>query len=324
MSASGDGIQGRRVNVALFAETGRVELGLELLAGKRGLKRRIAEGAINRPGFALAGFFQYFAFKRIQVLGFAEHAYLSSLEPEERRDRLREFFSKSIPCVVFTRHKKVFPEAVALAEEYNVPLYRSAMITKDFVNAATILMENLMLPHASVQGTMIEIMGIGVLIEGPPGSGKSETALGLIRKGAALVSDDITSLRMDSAGNIIAAPMNATRYHMEIRGIGIIHVPSLFGVASVREEKKLDMIATLCEFSRMEKEDRSGLSRQTSTVLGVEVPRVLVGVAPGRDLCNIIETAALDQKLRRLGHDAAKELDERLMALMGGGHAGSE
>ncbi len=295
------------------------------MAGSSGLRRNIVEGAINRPGLALAGFFEHFAFKRIQVLGFAEHAYLMSMGDEERERLLRAFYSARIPCVVMTRHKKIFPEMIRLAEEYRTPLFHSRMVTMDFVNAATIIMENLVAPHMNVQGTMVEIMGIGVLIEGKPGSGKSETALGLIRRGgAALVSDDITALRVDSAGNLIGSPVNVTRYHMEIRGIGIIHVPSLFGVASVREEKKLDLVATLIGTEELDALDRSGQAQLVREILGVKVPQVLVGLAPGRDLMNIIETAALDQKLRRLGHDAAKELDTKLVALMTGGRAASE
>lgn len=312
------------VSVADFFKAAEVPLALELVAGKPGLRRRVREAAINRPGFALAGFFKYFADKRIQVLGFAEHAYLGSLEAGERRKRLSSFFGKKIPCVVVARHKKLFPEMTELAEEFNVPLFRSPLITKDFVNAATILMENLMAPRMKVQGTMVEMMGIGVLLDGKAGMGKSETALGLIRKGAALVADDITALRVDSAGNVIAAPVAVTRYHMEIRGVGIVHVPSLFGVASVREEKKLDIIAMLRPQDEMNELDRTGRLCPVRNVLGVDIPQITLGVAPGRDLANVIETAALDQKLRRLGHDAAKELDERLMRAMTGGTVGSD
>jgi HPr kinase/phosphorylase len=205
-----------------------------------------------------------------------------------------------------------------------VPVLRTKMITKHFVNAATILMENLMAPRTNLQGTMVEIMGIGVLLEGRPGMGKSELALGLIRKGAALVADDITALRVDSAGAVLGSAMGVTRYHLEIRGLGIIHVPSLFGVASVRGEKKLDLVVTLCEPRDFEQEDRSGHSRRTRAILGVSVPQVLIPVTPGKDLANVVEAAALDQKLRELGHDAAKELDATLIAKMTGGQIGSE
>jgi HPr kinase/phosphorylase len=312
------------VTISSFLDAGRDGLQMELIAGKGGLDRKITEAAINRPGLALSGFFKHFAHRRIQVIGLAEYAFLSSLSDEERSKRVQEFFASKIPCVVVARGKQMFAEVVAQAEEYKVPVLRTKMITKHFVNAATIVMENMMAPRMTIQGTMIEIMGIGVLIEGKHGMGKSEAALGLIEKGHALVSDDVTVLRRDSANNIIASPASAIRYHMEIRGIGIIHVPSLFGVASVREEKKLDLVASLCSVGTLEEEDRSGMTNRSVELLGVKIPRVFIPVAPGRALANIIQTAALDEKLRRLGHDAAKELDERLMSLMSGSKAGSE
>ena len=312
------------VAVESFLETGKESLKMELIAGSSWLKHRILEAAINRPGLALSGFFRYFAHRRIQVMGLAEYAYLSSLEEREREKRLRDFFEKKIPCVVITRGRRVFPEIVGLSEKFRVPVLRTKMITKHFVNAATIIMENLMAPRMKTQGTMVEIMGIGVLIEGKAGMGKSETALALIRKGHALVSDDITALRLDSSGAVIASPVSVTRYHMEIRGVGIIHVPSLFGVASVRGEKRLDLVATLCEPGAFDEEDRSGETKRTRELFGVEIPRVFLPVAPGRDLANVLETAALDQKLRSLGHDAEKELDEKLRAVMSAGRNGSE
>jgi len=309
------------VTVREFLEEGRASLHMDVLAGGGGLRRHITEAAINRPGLALSGFFHYFAHRRIQVLGAAELSFLSSLEAAERGRRLRDFFAAKIPCVVVSRGRRVMPEMRRMAEEFRVPVLGSALITKRFINGATILMENLMAPHCTIQGTMVEILGIGVLIEGRTGVGKSETALALIRKGYALISDDITALRLDSGGFLIGSPPRATRYHLEIRGMGIVHVPSLFGVASVRAEKRLDMVATLCQPGAQGEDDRSGLTRQPRRILGLDVPRVFVPVAAGRDLANLVETAALNQKLRLLGHDAEKELDERLRTLMtkGGG-----
>ena len=319
-----DTIRKTPVAVSLFFETGRETLQLELGCGEAGLQRLIQEGAINRPGLALSGFYQYFAHRRIQVMGFAEHAYLSSLETGEQRSKLQEFFKKKIPCIVLSRGKRILPAIRELATEARVPVLRTPMITKDFVNAATILMENLMAPRLTRQGTMVEIMGRGVLIAGKAGMGKSETALGLIKRGHALVSDDVTSLRLDSAGHLIGSPIGVTRYHMEIRGLGIIHVPSLFGVASVRGEKKLDLVITLVEPGPRRDLDSEGNTQGTIDLLGVPVPHLRIPVAPGRDPVNVVETAALDQKLRALGHDAAKELDEQLVAQMTQGKVGSE
>jgi HPr kinase/phosphorylase len=312
------------VTVASFVDTGRDDLQIHVVAGEKGLGRPIQEAAINRPGLALSGFFRYFAHRRIQVMGLAEHSYLSSLPEAERPSRLREFFARKIPCVVMCRNMKIFPEMKDLAEEFQIPVLKSKMITKHFVNAATIVMENLSAPRITVQGTMVEIMGIGVLIEGKPGMGKSEAALELIRMGEALVSDDVTCIRLDSAGALLGSPSDVTRYHMEIKGLGIIHVPSLFGVASVREAKKLDLVVTLCELkSRQFSESEMG-TRSVMEILGVQVPRVYIPVAPGRNLANVIRTAALDQRLRRLGHDAIKELDEKLISLMSRGEDVSE
>ncbi|HAS81416.1 MAG TPA: HPr(Ser) kinase/phosphatase [Verrucomicrobia bacterium] len=314
----------RTVKVSDFLSAGSERLKLEVLGGSSGLSRLIGEAAINRPGLGLAGFFKYFPEQRIQVIGLAEHAFLDAMSEADRSKRSEDLFAMKVPCIVFTRGKRVHPEILALAEKYKVAVLRTPLITKHFVNAATIIMENLWAPRQKIQGTMVEIMGIGVLIEGTSGVGKSDTALALVQRGHSLVADDITSLRRDTSGALIASPVKVTQYHMEIRGLGIIHVPSLFGVASVREEKKLDLVVTLC--SRGKEPECDGLQSKTNMrhFLGVDVPQVFVTVEPGRDLANVVETAALNMKLLRLGHDAEKELDERLMSLLSEGRNASE
>jgi len=312
------------VRVADLLDAGSDRLKLEVVAGNAGVGHMIREGTINRPGLGLAGFFKYFPQHRIQVIGLAEHCYLESLTTVERAERSEALFAQRVPCVVFTRGKRVHPEIMELAEKYRVPVLRTPLITKHFVNAATIVMENLRAPRTKLQGTMVEIMGIGVLMEGRSGLGKSDTALALVRRGHSLVADDITAVRRDTAGSIIASPVKVTQYHMDIRGLGIIHVPSLFGVASVREEKKLDLVVTLCgPGDNPTAEDTPG-TRHTREILGMSIPQVFVVVEVGRDISNIVETAALNMKLRRLGHDAEKELDEQLMALLSRGRDASE
>ncbi len=317
---------GQKIVVTIddFLKVAQARLDLELVAGQEGVHRRIEEAAMNRPGLALTGFYQYFAPRRIQIMGHAEMAYLHSLSETERKKRLRQLFEHHIPCVVVTRRQRVLPEIHELAEEYKTPVMRTSLVTKHFVNAATIIMENLMAPRTVAQGTMVEILGVGVLLAGKAGVGKSETALALIKNGHRLVSDDVTSLRLDSSGGVIGSPIGVTRYHMEIRGLGIIHVPSLFGVASVRNEKQLDLVIELCQLESVSMEDRSGQGARTRTFLGVEIPCVSIPVAPGRDVANIVEVAALDMMLKRLGHDAAKELDEKLISVLSGGAKGDE
>lgn len=306
------------VTVDDFLKAGRERLELEVVAGSAGLNRRIDEPTVNRPGLALTGFYQYFAPRRIQTLGHAEMAYLASLPESERSDRLEQLFKHHVPCVVVTRRHRVLPEMLTLAEEYRTCVLRTPLITKNFINGATLIMENLAAPRMVMQGTMVELLGVGVLLVGKAGVGKSETALALIKKGHCLVSDDVTSFRIDNSGAVIGAPVGVTRYHMEIRGLGIIHVPSLFGVASVRNEKKLDLVVNLCSPDMIKSEDRSGQTAQKRSILGVEVPCIEIPVAPGRDVSNIVEVAALDQMLKRLGHDAAKELDEKLISVLSG------
>ncbi len=288
---------------------------LELIAGRAGLARAIPERALHRPGLALAGCFRHFAFRRVQVIGLAEHDYLGELPPPRRAATLQRVFEQHIPCLVLCRNRKPWPEILGLAEQFGVPVFRSPMVTGNFINLATIVMEHLLAPTLTVQGTMVDIMGIGVLIEGAPGIGKSEAALTLVIGGYALVADDLTMLRRHDDGTIIATSSPATRYHMEIRGLGIIHVPSLFGIASVRDEKRLDLIVTLRHLDAVA-DQGLGLVPQSRDVLGVAVPHLTIPAAPGRELAHIIKVASLNERLKRLGHDAAKELDEKLMAAL--------
>lgn len=303
------------ITVSEFFKSVSSKTALELVEDNRGLGRVIHEAAIHRPGLALAGFFQHFAFRRVQVIGMAEHDYLASLPRARRHVALRGLFTHHIPCLVICRNRKPCPEILKLSRQYRVPVFRSPMITGAFINMVTVIMENLFAPTITVHGTMVDIMGIGVLIEGRPGIGKSETALALVMRGYSLVADDFTILRRHDEGTIVGSSSPVTRYHMELRGLGIVHVPSLFGVASVREEKNLDLIVTLRKVQEIE-DQGLGMVPKTRNVLGVDLPHIIVPVAPGRDLAHMVEVASRNEKLKRLGHDAAKELDEKLKKVL--------
>jgi HPr kinase/phosphorylase len=303
------------ITVADFLKSAGEKAAIELVAGKDGLSRLISEPAINRPGLALAGFFKHFPFRRIQVLGMAENEYLAKIPPHQRNASLRTLFEKHIPCLVVSRNRRVLPEIMKLSEEFSVPLLRTPLITGVFINMATLIMENLVAPRLIMQGTMLDIMGVGVLIEGRPGIGKSESALSLIERGHSLVSDDVTVLRRVNEKTIMGASSATTRYHIEIHGLGIIHVPSLFGVASVKDEDILDLIVTLRHADQIQ-DSELGVVSVKRDVLGVSIPVVTIPVAPGRGLADVIEVATLNEKLKRLGHDAAKELDQKLMSVL--------
>jgi len=299
------------ITVKTLWDEGAEMLSLSVVAGEPYLERKLPETAMNRPGLALTGFFQYFANQRLQIFGLAEFTYLKSLPEEEKRKRLVDLFEQQIPGIVITRNRKAPEEILELAEQYKVPVLRTTMVTMNFVNECTVLLEKLTSPHERIQGTTMEIHGIGVLLRGDPGIGKSETALSLIERGYSLVSDDVTEIRRTSRGRILCRANDVTRYHMEIRGIGIIHVPSLFGVASIRRSTELDLVVELKPPSG--NEDRTGVLPEMVSFLGVEVPCITLPVRSGRDMANIVEVAALNQKLKGLGHDAAKELDDKII-----------
>ena len=294
-------------------EAGGERLSLELVWGEKYLKRTIEEKAINRPGLALTGFFQYFAQRRLQVFGLAEFTYLKSLGVKERETRLRAILEKNVPGIIIARNRNPLPELRTLAEEYKTPLFRTTMITSHFINESTVLIEELTAPRGRVQGTMLDVMGIGVLLQGRAGIGKSETALSLIEKGYSLVSDDVTEVVKNSRGRIMASANEMTRYHMEIRGVGIVHVPSLFGMGSIRRETELDIVIDFHPYVNDADEDRTGMMPSEIDVLDVKLPYYALPVSPGRDMANMVETTALNHKLKMLGHDAAKELDEKVI-----------
>lgn len=304
------------ITVRKFYEAAKDSLSLRLESGEEYLDHVITEYSLNRPGLALAGFFQHFAWHRIQVFGLAEYNYLLSLGEQNRHTRLEHMFTRKIPALVITRNRRATPKIKELATKYRVPVFRTPMITGPFMNEATLIIEALAAPTVRMHGTTVDVMGVGVMIEGDPGIGKSEAALALVERGHSLVADDITVLRRDHGSAIVASSVEITRYHMEIRGLGIIHVPSLFGVASIRTDVRLDLIVRLQRPSPQLELDRTGLNPVTREVLGVEVPQVTLPVDAGRDLANIIEVAALNRRLKMLGHDAAKELDDKLIVTL--------
>lgn len=299
-----------------FVAEGAERLHMEVVVGGDGLEHEVLEPMCNRPGLALTGFYGFFAWRRIQVIGQAEQAYLDSLAPDVRLARVKALFDRGAYCLIFACGIEVPAVLASLAESVGVVVCRTELLTRIFFHQAAFVLEKLRAPKMRLYGTTVEVAGLGVMLEGAPGLGKSETALGLIKHGNALVADDLTCLRKDVAANrLFATASSATRNYMEIRGIGIIHVPSVFGVTAVRAEKELDLVVTLKSMKETEGElDRTGEERRTRTILGVEVPQITIPVAAGRDLVNLVETAAQQYKLLAAGHDAVKALDAQLCA----------
>lgn len=306
----------RVVTVESFYQEHGETLQLKLEGGRVGFDRKIREPTINRPGLALSGFYKYFAEKRVQVLGAAEQSYLDSLSPRARAQRFRALCGQKIPCLVVSRGAHLDPQLLAVAAQEQIAVFRTPMVTMRFINAATIAMEVDFSPTVTEFGSMVDILGIGVLIRGASGVGKSECALGLIERGYSLVADDVTRITSLEGRELMATAPELTRYHMEVRGIGIINVASIFGVGSIRNEKRLDLVVTLKDWQDLEEVDRIGLDQEFYEILKLQVPHLTIPVRPGRDLARLVEVAAMDQKLKSIGRNSAAEFNDKLLTLM--------
>ena len=304
------------ITVAHFYETYREKLQLELLTGGAGLHRLIREGSINRPSLALTGFFKYFANKRIQVFGAAEMTYLKTLPQRQQIEIFQEMVKRGIPGIVLTRNFVATHPMLAVSEEMKLPIFRTPMITMNFVNAATLCIDNEFAASCTEHATTLDVKGIGVMIRGDSGIGKSECALALIERGHSLVADDLTCIKLLDERELSASSRPLNRGYMECRGIGIINIAEMFGVKSVRLEKRVDLVVSLREWSPEVIEERTGLEENFYDILGVQVPHIEFYVRPGRDIARLVEVAALVQALKNMGHDPAKTFNDRLIAHM--------
>jgi HPr kinase/phosphorylase len=303
------------VTVEQFFKEHAGALQMRQLAGGA-LKRIIREPTVNRPGLALSGFMRYFAYKRVQVMGHAECYYLQSLTPGERERHCADLFAYKIPCFVVSRGLKPDGEFLAAALKAGTPVFQTPLVTMKFISAATLALETMFAPRGTELGSMVDILGVGVLIRGESGIGKSEAVLALIERGYSLVADDVTRVTLMDGREVLGTSAELTRSHMEIRGIGIINVAAMFGVKSIRKEKSLDLVITLKVWNEVGEIDRIGLEQELVKVLGVDIPHIVIPVRPGRDLARLIEVAAFQTKLKLSGHNAAQELNERLIAHM--------
>jgi len=295
------------------------DLDLNLVAGASGLKRVIREPTVNRPGLVLSGFTRYFAFKRVQVIGNAEAFFLKSLPEAERARRYETFFSYKLPCVVFSRNLHPDKLFLAAAEQAAVPIFRCSRVTMKFINLATLALEMMFAPHGTEMGSMVDILGVGVILRGESGIGKSESVLALIERGYSLVADDITKVVLVDGREVVGTSAEVTRNHMEVRGIGIINVAAMFGVRCIRQDKRVDLVISLKSWNEVSDVDRLGIEQEYVKVLGIDIPHITIPVRPGRDLARLIEVAAFQTKLKAAGYNPAKELNDRLIARMTAG-----
>jgi HPr kinase/phosphorylase len=306
----------QNVTVEQFFNEHAEPLQMKLLTEACDLKRTIREPTVNRPGLALSGFTRYFAYKRVQVMGHAEVFYLRELRTEEREARYAYLFAYKIPCIVFSRGLKADKEFLAAAAQTGVPIFSTPLVTMKFINLATLALEMMFAPRSTELGSMVDILGVGVIIRGESGIGKSESVLALIERGYSLVADDVVKATLIDGREVLCTSAELTRDHMEVRGIGIINVGAMFGVKAIRKEKSLDLVITLKPWEEVKDVDRLGIEQEFVKVLGVDIPHVIIPVRPGRDIARLIEVAAFQIKLRKSGYIAAEELNKRLLAHM--------
>lgn len=291
------------------------KLQLELLAGEKGLARRLLVPEVQRPGLALSGYMKGYADKRILILGKVEMSYLRGLGAKLRFDRLAPLLTNRTPAVMIARHYRPPSALVQLCKERALPLLRTPIGTMDLLNKLTQLLNEEFLPSMTCHGTLVEVFGVGMLIQGNSSVGKSEAALGLIERGHRLVSDDVVKIMKREGAYIEGCGSGITQYHMEIRGIGIINVAHLYGAVCVRPSKSIDLVVRLENWDDNHFYDRVGLEEHTCDLLGIPVPSHLLPVKPGRDVVLLLETVALNHRLKVLGYNSAKEFSSKLLEL---------
>jgi HPr kinase/phosphorylase len=296
----------------LQSRSDAIGLPLELLSGRQGLERTIHNQHIQKTGLALAGFHEYLQPGRILVFGESEVRYLESLEPETRISMLAAAFGHDIPCVLITGGWKPPMELMAAAERYHVPLLRTPVSTPVAIAKVGALLENALAVRQVVHGVLMDILSLGVLITGDSGIGKSECALDLVVRGHRLVADDAVEVRLRGERDLIGTCPELTRHHMEVRGLGVINIRDLFGVASTRMSKRMELVVQLERWDPARDYDRLGLEEDVWELFGVKIPLVTIPVAPGRNLAILVEVAARNQLLRSRGLNAARDLVSRL------------
>jgi HPr kinase/phosphorylase len=292
-------------------------LDLELLAGAAGLERRITIPHTQKTGLALSGFDAYLRAGRVLVFGESEVRYLETLTHDDRTSVLQRVFSHGLPCVLITGGFLPVPETLSEADRAGVPLLRTRTGTAEAMSRLSATLDTYLAARGIVHGVLMDILGLGVLMVGESGIGKSECALDLVVRGHRLVADDVVELRCRSESYVIGTCPELTRHHMEIRGLGLINVQDLFGVASTRTSKRVELVVQLERWDPTREYDRLGLDEAHYETVGVRVPMLVMPVAPGRNLAILVEVAARNQLLRNGGHNAARRLVDRLDAELG-------
>lgn len=273
---------------------------------------------VLRPGLQLTGFFDHFDSTRIQIVGMVEYSYLKTLSDAKVKEAFEALFASGAPALVVTRNLDIMPGLLEAAKDHKIPLLRTDHSTSSFMSALIAYLNKELAPRITRHGVLVEIYGEGVLILGESGIGKSETAIELVKRGHRLVADDAVDIRKVSAISLVGSSPKVIRHFIELRGIGIIDVKRIFGIGAVKDTEKIDLIIHLENWQHGKQYDRLGLVDEYTNLLGIDIPSLVVPVRPGRNLAVILEVAAMNIRQKRMGYNAAEELNNRLMAEMSG------
>lgn len=285
---------------------------LNLVAGQEGVHREIITSDISRPGLEITGYFNFYPKERLQMIGRTEMAYFLSLSEAEQRQRMENLCTDITPGIVISRNMDIPQIMIDVANEAGVPILQSPHKTTRVISRLTSYLEAKFAPFTAIHGVLVDIYGVGVLIRGKSGIGKSETALELVKRGHRLVADDSVEIRQEDYDSLIGSSPPLIKHLLEIRGLGIIDVMALFGAGSVINQKKISMVINLELWDDKREYDRVGLEEKTLKIMDVEIPKATIPIRPGRNLAVIIEVAAMNFRLKRMGFNAAEEFTERL------------
>lgn len=291
-------------------------LELTLMAGRKGLKKKITHSQVQKMGLALTGFTQFVNPDRLQIIGNTEMAYFNTLTPEMQEKVIHQICSLPLSCLVITRGLEIPELLLREADEKGIPVFRTNLRSFDFIEKVTKFLEAKLASTSSLHGVLMDIFGVGVLILGKSGIGKSECALDLILRGHRLVADDMVHIQKRSPSSVFGSGFEVIQHHMEIRGLGIINIRSLFGVEAIRERKKIELVLELMEWDAHREYDRLGFEEEKFSILGVELPMLRVPVTPARNLTTIIEVAVRNHLLKVMGYDSALEFEKKLLRKM--------
>lgn len=300
------------ITVGFLYEGNKDRLHLEMVAGSEGLAKEIRDKNVHRPGLALAGYVQLFRYDRVQIFGNTEMRYLEQLTPKERTGTLERIFEFDVPCVMVTGDNVIDEQFRTIADRRNIPVFRSPLETTKFIYFLGDFLDDQFSPQCTIHASFVDVYGVGLLLTGRSGIGKSEIALDLIERGHRLVADDVVMITRKGEGILMGAGSELVKHFMEIRGLGLIDVRSMFGIRAIRFQKRVEVVIELMDWNENQEYTRTGLDDNTMPLMDVPIPSVELPIFPGKNVTVICEVIALNYLLKHYGYDAAREFTKRL------------